>query len=415
MSGPAGPAPAPATATLPALPVTATPAPATATGVATRTPAPTPFVPPDLRYLVAAFDEVLAGFDGLGSYFVVDLDTGQALGRNDEVAFSGMSLVKIPILLETYRVLDGPPTAAQTKLITETATLSSNYAANLLLELIAGRPDPFAGAEQVTRSLRDLGIYNTFIAVPYDKEAQPQYLATYLTPANQRQDLTTNPDPNMQTTVRDLGRLLQMIYECVQGNGPLLQQDAQQLTTAECSAVLDVLRENHIEAFIEAGVPKGVPVAHKHGWVGDTHGDAAVVFAPGHDYVLAVALHRPGWLEWADSTAVIAELSRLAYAHFTDPDAYPAALLATPLPTMPPPTATPNGPQAVVGDTRGVGLTLRDAPGGAELAVLPEGTLLFLLDEKSVTEGGFTWRRVQAPGALQGWVVSEFLLLRQAP
>ena len=221
-----------------------------------------------------------------------DLASGQVAVHNGDVAISGTSIVKIPILLETFRALDEPPTIAEMRLITETATLSGNYTANLLMELIAGRPDPFAGAQEVTESMRGLGFYNTFIAVPYDLSPDPQYFATYATPANQNSEFSTNPDSSMQTTVADMGQLLALIYECSVGRGALLEVYVGAVTAAECREILDVMRHNDIDAFIEEGVPEGIPVAHKHGWVGDTHGDAALV----EKEPITVIVSDKGWI-----------------------------------------------------------------------------------------------------------------------
>lgn len=419
---------APEMATVTTLPALATPLPSTATNPSTKatqelavSPTPTAVVTPeetvgaagvpDLAYLAQAFDRSLEAFEGgLASYYVGDLRGSQVAAHNGDLAISGTSIVKIPILLETYRRLDEPPSPAQMRLITETATLSGNYTANLLLEQIAGQPDPFAGAQQVTESMRGLGLYNTFIAVPYDLEPDPRYFPTYSTPANQQTDLSTNPDSSMQTTVSDMGRLLTMLYECSRGSGYLLDTYAGELTDEECRQIIDVMSANDIDAFIEEGVPAGVPVAHKHGWVGETHADAAIVHLEERPYVLVVALHRPGWLEWADSTVLIAELSQLAYAHFAGPPPYSPEQLAQPAPTLQPAEPTPDLPRAYVRDTGGAGVVLRQSPGGAEIAIVPEGSLVFLLqDIPEQQAGGLVWRQVRLLGEMSGWLATEFL------
>lgn len=406
-----------ATSTAPAPPISTeaavTPAAAATAPLATETPAmaeiQAAFQPPDLAYLKIALDERLAQFDGLASYYVRDLKGGQVAVHNGDVAISGTSIVKIPILLETYRVLVEPPSIAEMRLITETATLSGNYTANLLLELVAGRPDPFAGAQQVTEAVRQLGLYNTFIAVPYDLQPDPRYFSTYSTPANQRSDLTTNPDSSMQTTVADMGELLTMIYDCSGGRGVLLELHAGDLTPDECRAVLDVMRANDIDAFVEEGVPQDVPVAHKHGWVGETHGDAALVEHADYPYVLVISLHRPGWLEWAESTVIIADLSRLAYAHFSNAQAYTPQELAQTPPALPTIAPTPSLARATVQGTGGAGVVLRDAPGGAEIMIVPEGSLVFLPDAAPVAQGDHSWRQITLLGDIRGWVVADFL------
>lgn len=416
------------TSTATTSPALATPVPPTATSPSTITTQDLPVSPtltaavtpeetvdaagvPDLAYLAQAFDRSLVAFEGgVASYYVGDLRSGQVAVHNGDLAISGMSIVKIPILLETYRRLDEPPSPAQMRLITETATLSGNYTANLLLEQIAGQPDPFAGAQQVTESMRGLGLYNTFIAVPYDLEPDPRYLPTYSTPANQQTDVSTNPDSSMQTTVSDMGRLLTMLYECAGGSGYLLDTYAGELTDEECRQIIDVMSANDIDAFIEEGVPVDVPVAHKHGWVGETHADAAIVRLEERPYVLVVALHRPGWLEWADSTVLIAELSQMAYAHFAGPPPYSPEQLAQPAPTLQPAASTPDLPRAYVRDTGGAGVVLRQSPGGAEIAIVPEGSLVFLLQDSPEQQAeGLVWRHVRLLGELSGWLATEFL------
>ena len=59
---------------------------------------------------------------------------------------------------------------------------------------------------------------NTFMATPYDTENLPR---RFVTPANSRTDLTTEPDPYMQTTPLDAGRILEMVYQLSKGGGTL--------------------------------------------------------------------------------------------------------------------------------------------------------------------------------------------------
>ena len=363
---------------------------------------------PDLRYLQAAIEETLAPFDSFSSYVIIDLQTGQRVARNEDVAIAGMSLVKVPILINTYRVLDEPPNIEQTKLITQTTALSSNFAANLLLQTIAGAPDAYLGADIVSQSMRDLGIYNTFIAVPIDAEPRSDRLNTVLTPANQRTDITTFADPFRQTTTGDLAQLLHTIYQCaVTDSGLLREQYPQQITAAECQEMVQYLQLNELARLLENGLPADVPFAHKVGWIDDTHGDGGVVFSPGGDYIIVMALYAPSWLEWEDSAPLFETVSRQAYAHFNDADAYAGQELPV-LPTSPAATATPELPHAVVTNTQGVGLTLRDVPGGEEVAILPDGTVLTLLEVQPVEYDGYQWHQVQAPDGKIGWAVEAY-------
>ncbi len=384
----------------------ATPAPVTATETAVVTPES-----PDLRYLQAAIEQTLADFDGFSSYVVIDLESGDQIERNADVALAGMSLVKIPILINTYRVLDNPPDIEQTKLITQTTALSSNFAANLLLRLVSEQNDAYIGADVVTQSLRDLGIYNTFIAVPIDAEPRPERLNTYLTPANQRTDITTYADPFRQITTGDMAQLLHMIYICAQtDSGPLRETYPDQISSQECTEMLAMLQLNELAQLLELGIPQAATFAHKVGWIDDTHGDGGIVFSEGGDYIIVMALYKPEWLEWDDSAPLFKEVARLTYAHFNESGLYAGQDLP-PAPTAAPVTALPDLPHAIVTNTQGIGLTVRDVPSGAEIAIVPDGTILTLLETAPQDVGGYRWYLVRLSDGKEGWAADDFFTL----
>ena len=271
-----------------------------------------PSLPPDLNILGRLLENHLSDFDGTYAIYITDLQTGESFGINQGVAFSGMSIVKIPIMVETFRALDREPNIEETKLLTQTMSESGNFTANLLLDVIAGEDNGMLGAEKVTQSMWHLGLENTFIAVPYEEDLP----GTYETEANQRTDINTLPDPKMQTTPEDIGMLLEMIYQCAAGGGTLLAAFPGEITSEECQFMLTMMNQNRIGSLIEAGVPEGTSVAHKHGWTAETHGDAGLVLTPGGDYVLVEYMHTPGWLEWQVSSPLLADISRATYNYF---------------------------------------------------------------------------------------------------
>ena len=63
-----------------------------------------------VRLLVNSLQDFEQLNDGVASMFVMDLQTGSEILINESEPMSGMDLLKIPIVLETYRVLDNPPT-----------------------------------------------------------------------------------------------------------------------------------------------------------------------------------------------------------------------------------------------------------------------------------------------------------------
>ena len=81
----------------------------------------------------------------------------------------------------------------------------------------------------------------------------------------------------------------------------------------------------------------------------------------------------------------------------------------TPDPNVPTPTPTPILCRAIVDGTAGSGLTLREGPGGPEITILPDGSILTLLEDEPEEANGFIWRSVRTVSRDEGWVVEEFL------
>jgi len=245
--------------------------------------------------------------------FVKDLQTGDELEINADIAYAGLSVLKISILEETYRILDAPLDPEITEWLSNTlGVTSSNFQANLLLRDVIGEGDGYRGAENLTGSMNYLGLRNTFMVAPYDEVGA----LTIVTPANSRTDITTEPDPYMQTTPLDIGLLLEMIHQCSHGGGALMTAYPGAFTADECSQMIEWLAQNRIDSLIEAGVSPETVVAHKHGFTGDTHADAALVLSPGGDFVLVVYLYRPQWLEWEESSSLIADIAAATYNYF---------------------------------------------------------------------------------------------------
>ena len=254
---------------------------------------------------------------GMAGVFIMDLATGEEVNINSDVPVTAIDLMKIPIVLETYRKLDQLPTLSQRQLISDTLVINpDNTSANELLGVIGGEEGPYKGAEQVTATMQRLGLLNTFVMAPYDA-GMPAGKRTPETPANSVESLRTNPSPTMQTTAEDIGTLLSMIYYCATGQGGALvaafpADDWQR----ECLEMLDYMERNKIGSLIEEGVPSETTIAHRHGWTGDTHVDAGIIFSPSGDYIIVEIMYKPDWLEWELSAPLIADVSRAAYNYF---------------------------------------------------------------------------------------------------
>jgi hypothetical protein len=77
------------------------------------------------------------------------------------------------------------------------------------------------------------------------------------------------------------------------------------------------------------------------------------------------------------------------------------------------PTPTPPPAKAVVTNAGEFGLRLREAPGGAEIDFLQDGTVLEVFPEPQVkTEDGITWQKVRDPQGRVGWVSTEYIVIQ---
>jgi beta-lactamase class A len=276
----------------------------------------------DFSYLEKFLTQQLALFDGAGSLYILDLQTGQELKINADDAISGLSVVKVAIMLETFRAIDGPLNFEEIKLLEETAIDSGNYSANLLLDIVAGENNAYLGVDVLTNSMKQLGLLNTFIVTPYE-EAPRGAKPTLITDANSNPTIDFDPDPAMQTTASEIGRLLGMIYDCSKGGGTLVAVYPDEITPDECATLIDLMTRNVAGNLIRFGVPENIPVAHKHGWAYNTHGDAGIVFTPGGDYVIAQYLYQDtDWLPVNISFPILREISRSVYNYFNPNEPY---------------------------------------------------------------------------------------------
>ena len=269
--------------------------------------------PLEMAHLEEMLEALVADFAGVPSIFVKDLQTGEELEINPAVAYAGTGVLKIAVLVEAYRALDEPPTVEQMHWITQTMTGNDNLYANRLLQDVIGHGDVYQGAQNLTTSMVYLGLLNTFVAAPYDVEEVP---FTVVTPANSRTDINTQAGPDMQTTASDIGLLLEMIYHCSTGGGALMVAYPGAFTPQECQQMLEVMAQNQTDSLIEVGLPPETPLAHKDGWVGHTHADAAIVFGPAGDFLLVVFLHQPNWLAWELSNPLVADIAAATYNFF---------------------------------------------------------------------------------------------------
>jgi hypothetical protein len=285
---------------------------------------------PALESHIAAYLEANQ-FRGVMSVYVIDPQTGDEMALDIDlrqgapaypscdIAYAGLSTIKLAILIEYFRYLGWEPGPHEQDAIDKAITQSSNLLANVMLAEI-GYGDPYLGAQRVTESMQYLGLRNTFILVPYGDETPPAHYSTPALEAARSGDcVNTLPDPTMQTTPRDLALLLDMIYQCSEwGSGGLIAAYPDDITQGECQAMIEVLSLNTQGNLIRAGVPEGIQVAHKHGYgLSDTMSDAGIVFSPGGDYVIVMFLwEETNWLNAYESFPLMRDVSAAAFNTF---------------------------------------------------------------------------------------------------
>ena len=268
--------------------------------------------------LASGFDPQTSRF---GALYVKDLRSGDSFAFGADIAFSGTSINKIAILAAIYAKLNHPPSLELATDIANTMICSENVATNRLLSIV-GDGNAYIGAEAVSAILAGFGATRSFITAPFTTagtpEPPPKPIQFVETDADQQK---ASPDLTNQMTVPDIGELLAGIYDCAyRESGDLIAASAAGISPRECRQMLHVMSGNTVDALLKAGAPAETRVAHKHGWIADTHGNAAVFFTPGGDYVIVMMLRQPQWLNFQESLPLIAEVSRRVY-NFFNPDA----------------------------------------------------------------------------------------------
>ncbi|MBC8504182.1 MAG: serine hydrolase [Anaerolineales bacterium] len=273
----------------------------------------------------------LAEFEGIAGLYMMDLQTNQEIHFarqggaeipvHPDVAFTTASIIKIPILISTYRQIDGTPDIETANLIEKMIIESGNETADWLMQR---EIDAVRAPLLITEDLQALGLENTFLAGHFYLGAP--VLDIFQTPANLRTDVYTNPDIYNQTTPSDLGMLLEDLYLCAEtGGGSLPAVFGGEIDQEECKSMVTYLTLNKMPSLLEAGIPEGTQIAHKHGWVTNDGiinliGDAGLIYTIGGDYVLVIFLYHPVQLIWDPSSALVGQLSRAVYNYFNLPN-----------------------------------------------------------------------------------------------
>lgn len=246
-----------------------------------------------------------------------DLVTGDTLYLNADDSFHAASTMKVPVMIELFRqidsgklsldqrvplrnqfasIVDQSPfslnpgddsdssayarvgsTVTVRELIDRMITRSSNLATNALIELV--------GANRANETAHQLGARN--IRVLRGVEDNKAFAAGL----------------NNTTTARDLAVLLEAI------------ETGRAASRASSDSMRAILLEQEFNTEIPAGLPTGVRVAHKTGWITGVLHDAAIVYPRDTSDPFVLVVLTRGIPDQNVARALIADVSRLVWAH----------------------------------------------------------------------------------------------------
>jgi beta-lactamase class A len=265
-------------------------------------------------------------FDGLVEVYLESMEDGKSLHFavwnsetvTPDIAFTGFSAIKIPIMISLMRRLEEPIPDVVIGLMEEMIVNSENAAADTLMEYYI---DETRGPLVVTEDMELLGLKNTFLAGFFYPGAP--ILQLFETPANSRTDIYLDPDYYNQIDIAEIGLLLDGIYQCaVDGTGLIMDTFSDDITQSECQTIIDIFALPKPLQFIDTTLTPDSVVADKYGYGLDvdnlvhTITDNAIVFTPGGDFVLDIAVYHPDWLYVYDGQIVIGRLAQTVYNFF---------------------------------------------------------------------------------------------------
>ncbi|MGD9047285.1 MAG: serine hydrolase [Anaerolineae bacterium] len=290
---------------------------------------PPPPITPSL--LLPPLEARLAEFPGVTSILVKNLDTGEMIYEsNVDYVLSGMSIVKIGIMVEVYRHFGGEVDAqTHQELVDMLGSESCNPCANRLLATVGGG-SASAGAQKVTNTMRRLGLANFYLCAPFrvvelwDDRAETVWTAAAGDLVfSQEQEQTPRYDRCVRATPREMADLVEMIYSCTQDEGLLRDAYPNVFSPETCEEMIDIMAANDLRNMLGAGIPYWIKLAHKHGFSGydvpwgDTRGEVGIVFSPSAPWLISFYIWEDtAWINWGINQPLYRDVSNMLYNYF---------------------------------------------------------------------------------------------------
>jgi beta-lactamase class A len=218
-------------------------------------------------------------YNGVAGFYVWDLDRDFGYGIRPDEQFFTASIIKVPIMVAVYRKVDAGELEfsqqieikeedwaagagwlqwekAGTKqtvgdLLLLMMTQSDNVAANALVRTVGG-------ADHVNEVARSMGAEDTVL---YQKVSSERGAV---------------PALDNRSTPRDMATMMQQIAE------------GKAASEKSCGYMIDLMHEDKLDWWLDAGLPPGVDAANKAGWLYRVYDEVGIVEHDDRRYVIAI-------------------------------------------------------------------------------------------------------------------------------
>src|SRR5215210_1577758 len=245
----------------------------------------------------------IEGYHGIAGLYVWDLEGDFGYGIRPEEKFFTASIIKVPIMVAVYRKVDEGDLSfsqeveikdedwaagagwlqwekAGTKqtvgdLLLLMMTQSDNVAANALVRMVGG-------PEHVNGVARSMGAKDTLV---YQKISSERGAV---------------PALDNRSTPRDMATMMQKIAE------------GKAASEKSCGYMIDLMHEDKLDWWLDAGLPEDVDAANKAGWLYRVYDEVGIVEHDGHRYAIAI-LSKHGSADVYEGQDMIKNLSQTVW------------------------------------------------------------------------------------------------------
>ena len=242
-------------------------------------------------------------YSGVAGLYVWDLDKDFGYGIRPDEQFFTASIIKVPIMVAVYRKVDAGELEfsqqieikeedwaagagwlqwekAGTKqtvgdLLLLMMTQSDNVAANALVRAVGG-------ADHVNKVARSMGADDTLL---YQKVSSERGVV---------------PALDNRSTPRDMATMMRQIAE------------GKAASEKSCGYMIDLMHQDKLDWWLDAGLPEGVDAANKAGWLYKVYDEVGIVEHDGHRYVVAI-LSKHGSADVYEGQDMIENLSKTVW------------------------------------------------------------------------------------------------------